>query len=342
MNDKDSRFSALARVMADKRRLLILTHDNPDPDAISSACALKYLLYHAFHVRARVVYSGIIGRAENRAMVKLLRLPIFSIDRLDIRRYDGVVLVDSQPETGYNPLPSGVHPVCVIDHHPLRKTTRAEFIDVREGVGATVTIVLDYFIKGGIDLPTNLATALFYGISSETQALSREATKEDIDAYITLFARTNKRLLSKILHPKLPKEYFYTLKYAIDEARVYKNLIWVSLGNVPTPDFVAQIADILLMHERISWVLCFGRYEGKIWISLRTSNVKANAGGVIKRLVRKRGVSGGHNMIAGGQIDLKSLHPDEIKGVEEDIVRRFLKTLHKDVDKALTGRPLLK
>lgn len=327
------------KVFEGSKRPLILTHDNPDPDSISSAIALKYLLYKVMGVKPKVAYGGIIGRAENRAMVRLLKLRMYPFSKIRVKHYDAVALVDTQPDTGYHSLPKGVPLALVIDHHPLRKTTKARHIDVRPNIGATATILTEYLLKSGLEIPVNLATALFYGISSETRALGREASQEDINAYLSLFPKINNRLLSEIEHPKLPREYFDILKKAIQNARCYRNIIWSSLGDVDTPDFVAQVADKLLMHERISWSLSMGRFDEQLWISLRTTNIKAKAGKLVKRLVGKMGQSGGHDMVAGGQIDCKGMSMHGYEELEKNIVRRLLHALGHNEE--VEGKPLL-
>jgi nanoRNase/pAp phosphatase (c-di-AMP/oligoRNAs hydrolase) len=327
------------KVFKGSKRPLILTHDNPDPDSISSAMALKYLLYKVMGIKSKVAYGGTIGRAENRAMVRLLKLRMYPFSKIRIKHYDAVALVDTQPDTGYHSLPEGIPLTLVIDHHPLRGTTKARHIDVRPSIGATATILTNCLLKSGLEIPVNLATALFYGISSETRALGREASQEDINAYLSLFPKINNRLLSAIEHPKLPREYFDILKKAIQNARCYRNIIWSSLGDVDTPDFVAQIADKLLMHERITWSLSMGRFDEQLWISLRTTNIKAKSGKLAKRLVGKMGQSGGHDMVAGGQIDCKGMSVNGYKELEKTIVSRLLHALGHNEE--IEGKPLL-
>lgn len=328
----------LEKALSGFQRVLILTHNNPDPDSISSACGLQYLLEKGLNLKARVAYGGVIGRAENKAMVRLLKLNLSPISKIRVKRFDSVVLVDTQPHTGYIPPIEGLPIVGVIDHHPLRRKTRAPFMDVRKEAGATATIVAEYLVESGIEIPVNIATALFYGISSETQALGRETTKADMEAYVTLFPKVNKRVLSKIEHPKLPREYFTTLHRALGKARFFKHAIWACLGDVETPEFVAQIADLLLMHERVSWSLCLGRYDEKIWLSLRTSKERANAGKVLRQLIGSKGVGGGHDMMAGGQIDCKGLKPGDYEEIERRTIGAFLRYLYKEERK---GKPLL-
>jgi nanoRNase/pAp phosphatase (c-di-AMP/oligoRNAs hydrolase) len=197
----------------------------------------------------------------------------------------------------------------------------------------------EYLLKCRLDIPVNLATALYYGISSETQALGRDVSKVDINAYLSLFPKVNNHLLSKIEHPKLPREYFSVLKRAIQNARYYRNTIWSSLGDVDTPDFVAQVADKLLMHERITWSLSMGRFEEKLWISVRTTNIKAQAGKLVKKLVGKMGSSGGHDMVAAGQVDCKGMSEHGYGELEKEIVRRLLHLLGHNEE--VKGKALL-
>ena len=72
-----AKLERLLRVAKGHKKALVLTHDNPDPDSIAAAVALAQLLKERAGVEeARVGYGGIIGRAENIAFVKVLRLPV--------------------------------------------------------------------------------------------------------------------------------------------------------------------------------------------------------------------------------------------------------------------------
>ena len=105
-------------------RWLVLTHDNPDPDALASAQILARILRQAFRQTVTVAYGGIIGRAENRELVKSLRLPFSHVRHLSFRKYRRFALVDTQPRSGNNQLPSRIVPDVVIDHHPVRPNTQ--------------------------------------------------------------------------------------------------------------------------------------------------------------------------------------------------------------------------
>src|ERR1700690_4283332 len=119
--------SSLERLLSlklDEGRLLILTHDNPDPDCLASSVAMRYLLAETRGIEATVAYSGIIGRAENRAMVRLLNLAEQHFTELDISSFRYPALMDAQPHTGNTAVPAERSVDLVIDHHPLRPRTR--------------------------------------------------------------------------------------------------------------------------------------------------------------------------------------------------------------------------
>jgi nanoRNase/pAp phosphatase (c-di-AMP/oligoRNAs hydrolase) len=325
-------FQKIEQTLKGVKRLIVLTHDNPDPDSVSSAVALAYILKNKFKVPTTVKYGGIVGRAENRAMIRVLGLRVSALSDSDFRRGTEFALVDMQPHTGNSSFPKNRKPLLVIDHHVLRKTTKADFVDVRTDYGATATILTEYLLESGLEIPSQIATALSYGISSETQDLGREAGDKDIQAYLALFPKSHKKNLAAIEHPRLPRDYFITLNRALHHSFIYKNAVTTSLGEIENPDFVAFIADFMLRCERINWAMCLGRYKDKIIVSIRTTNTKGQAGRFLRKLIGKKGTAGGHGMIAGGQVTCSTMEHDHCTQIEEELIQDFLKKLgYKEV-----------
>src|SRR5438445_8247453 len=127
------------------RRALVLTHDNPDPDSLASAMGLAHLLERRTGLEATVGYGGIVGRAENRAMLRVLDVPAVPVARLEVEEFDLLALVDTQPDVGNHSLPPRYLPDIVVDHHPAREGTHlCAFADVGGEYGATSTMVVDY------------------------------------------------------------------------------------------------------------------------------------------------------------------------------------------------------
>src|SRR5262249_15018426 len=222
--------------------LVILPHDNPDPDALASAAALKYLAATLGEKEARIVLGGIVGRAENRAMLTYLNITLVPVSEVRFGGDTQVVLVDTQPGRSNNSLPDGIVPVAVIDHHPAYDTyPGVAFLDLRDQYGATSTIVTEYLEESKLVPDPKIATALFYGITAETQDLGREATAADIEAAHFLYPYTNKRRLAKIENARVPREHFRIFREAIDKAVVADTRIATPvLDEVSYPDLGAQ------------------------------------------------------------------------------------------------------
>src|SRR5688572_2369568 len=98
------RLNQLIQAISPSERVLILPHNNPDPDAIASAVALRYLLAEKFNLESHIAYQGIIGRAENRALVRYLNHPLQILTEADLKRSLPILFVDTQPGAGNNPV----------------------------------------------------------------------------------------------------------------------------------------------------------------------------------------------------------------------------------------------
>lgn len=294
------------------RRALVLTHDNPDPDGLAAAFTLRRILEEITDLEIVVAYSGLVGRAENRAMLRVLELDPVPLDAIEAREFQGIALVDTQPGSGNNSLPPGLPLIAVIDHHPSKRDIAdVPFVDVREHYGATSTMIHEYTRLCDIELSHRLATALFYAIRSETQDLGREAEEADRRAYFELLPDADVRALARIQRARVPREYFRVFRVAIDQAEVFGRTVFSDLGRVPAPDMVAEIADFLLRLQGIDWACAMGRHDGELVLSLRTSDPDAHAGRVIREVVAGFGTAGGHGMMAGGQVSLEARDYDQ-------------------------------
>ena len=305
------RIEVLLGIVKPGARTLICTHDNPDPDSIASAFALGRLLEAKRKVSFTLAYGGVLGRAENRAMVKLLKIPIVHISKISLHDFDVVGLVDTQPEVGNHPLRNqnieGKQIICV-DHHPARAQSKdADFADVGGRFGATSTLLTHYLHAAEVPADRVLATALFYGIKSDTRDLGREVSAEDVWAYTHLVEICDMPMVSAIEHPRLPRAYYSMLVRAIERAEVYDNVAACDLGRVYVPDLVPETADRLASAEGIRWTVIVGEYDGQIYASLRVNDRRFSAGKLVREIIAKypAGSAGGHGSMAGARLPYK-------------------------------------
>lgn len=305
-----SMLAGLLHALEGPAPLIILPHDNPDPDALASAAALKYLAQEILEKDAVIAQGGIVGRAENRAMLTYLNIDLKPVSGLDLNGGSLVALVDTQPGRVNNSLPRGIVPAVVIDHHPAYADYgQVPFLDLRDEYGATSTILTEYVRESCVEIESKLATALFYGISAETQDLGREATPADIAAAQFLYPYTNKRRLAKIENARVPRVYFRAFNEAIERAFIHDRVVVSILPEVQYPDMVAEVADFLLRLDEVEWACAIGAFRGNLHVSLRTTERDVNAGDVLQRVLGSES-AGGHDMTAGGRIRIDRTQPE--------------------------------
>lgn len=326
--------TALQQALDGPGPLVILPHDNPDPDALAAAATLKYLAHGLFGREAVIALGGIVGRAENRAMLTYLNIGMVSVCDIAFTPETRVALVDTQPGRSNNSLPDDVVPAIVIDHHPAyAEYPGVAFLDLRDAYGATSTILTEYLRESKLVVESKIATALFYGINAETQDLGREATPADVEASHFLYPHTNKRRLAKIENARVPRGYFRVFSTAIDSAMLYDKVVVSILGDLQYPDMVAEVADFLLRLDEAEWAAALGIFNGALHCSIRTTDREINAGDLLQRVLGSRS-AGGHDMIAGGRILLPK-DPAEHEAVVSHTRDRLLAALGVDAARGL-------
>jgi len=338
-NRDAERLTDLLRVLKGGTRLLILLQDSPDPDAVASAAALRHLVNAKARMDIVVAYGGIVGRAENRALLRAVGLEMRHVRQVNVADFDRIALVDTQPGTGNNSLPEGAPVHVVIDHHArTRATRRVPFRDVRPRLGANTTILYGYLKAARLAVPDDLAVAMLYGIRSDTMELGRHATEADTVAYLDLYPRVDKRVLAGIAHADLPPVYFRLLVTALNRAQVTGPVVISALGDMNNPDMIAEVADLLLRLEGTQWVLCYGFFERRLLASVRTADREGDAHAVIRRVVDGLGTGGGHRVMAGGQVPVVEDTVAERERLAKELAARF-RTALGVADR--TPRPLL-
>lgn len=321
----ETELQQLFRVVGREDSVLILPHNDPDPDAIASAVALRHLLAEALGVDSRIAYKGIIGRAENKALVRYLDHPMQRLVRVDLDLSSPIALVDTQPGAGNNALPPKSTAAIVFDHHPLQEATAtAVFADVRPNVGSTSTILTEYLQAADVEPPQSLATALFYGIKTDTLGLVRGTSSSDVAAYFYLQPLVDVEALVEIERAQVPVEYFQRLDATLHSARVYDDVVISFIGPMRRPDLAAEMADLLLRLKGMQWAICIGIYQSRLILSVRTRSRRPGAGQLIRAIIGEDGTAGGHGTMAGGLVPVNDRDPEQ---VAHDLLQRALRHL---------------
>jgi len=310
--------------------VLILLQDDPDPDAIASGLALRQVLGRNKQT-APLGSFGRVTRPENIAMVKLLEIEIEKIAKGSLKSFDRVALVDLQPPHLGTP-PDEID--LVIDHHPEQFNYKSRLKDIRPNYGATSTILLEYLLCTNSAIGTRLATAMLYGIKSDTFALSREVNEWDVEAFSYLYQLANQNLMRRIERPELPPAALDALSLALKNRKVIDKVAFVHLGRVERDDLIPQMADFSLSFEGIEWAFVSGIFESNYIISVRNVGYVRAAGRVLKEAFGDIGSAGGHASMAKAIVPLAefqyrwNIEPRNIRQTDRKAQQLFLKALH--------------
>jgi len=310
--------------------VLILLQDDPDPDAIASGLALRQVLGRNKQTAPLGSY-GRVTRPENIAMVKLLEIEIEKITKLSVKSFERIAVVDLQPPHLSNP-PKEID--LVVDHHPEQFNYKSHLKDIRPNYGATSTILLEYLLCTNSSIGTRLATALLYGIKSDTFALSREVNEWDVQAFSYLYPLANQNLMRRIERPELPPAALDALSLALKNRRVIDKVAFVNLGRVERDDLIPQMADFSLSFEGIEWAFVSGVYDSNYIISVRNVGYVRAAGRVLKEAFGRIGSAGGHASMAKAIIPLAQfqrtwdIDSRNIRQMDRKVQQLFMRALH--------------
>lgn len=325
--------------LAPRDDVVLVSHVNPDPDALASMLGLQALIQARQPGKTvTLTRDGLIARAENQLMVRLLDIPVVPVEEVTIGPRTAVVMVDSQPYTGRR-ASEAARPIAVIDHHETGGLLGdVVFVDLRPELGATSTIITGYLLEQHVPVGPRLATALLYGIESEITGYPREAGPADDGALVWLYPRADKDQIAQIRNPRLPHSYFATFQQALANSFQYGDAIVAWCGTVTQPDLIAEIADFFIRFDEVRWVLCIGLCDDLMKLSVRTSELGLNAGEVLRAAVDGMGAAGGHDKRAGGAVPMTDLSPKAVDALRKAICHRFLARIGADEDH---GRRLL-
>jgi nanoRNase/pAp phosphatase (c-di-AMP/oligoRNAs hydrolase) len=301
-------------------KIYILLQHDPDPDAIGSALALRELLGRN-RATTPIVTFGEVTRPENLAMIRLLDVQIDRVNYEDLYK-DGarLALVDVQPP--YFDKPLG-RVDLVVDHHPKRTNFKARFTDLRTAYGATSTIFTEYLRAAGMEPSQRLATALLYGIKTDTLFLERGSNLADLSAFTFLYPFANKAMITRIERPALPREDLEALGRALSRLQLDNGVAVIHMGEINREDVIPQMAEFCLQIEGVEWGVVSGLVKDRVVISVRNVGNVKSAGEIMKKLYDDIGSAGGHRAMAKAVIPLDRFK-ERFGEVSEKVIREAM------------------
>ena len=298
----------IREVHRDAKRLLILVHNQPDPDAIASALALRTLLRRNRKTTTIGYLGEKISRPENVAMVELMDIDLQMISHEDIKNFDSIALVDVQPSY-FGGEVTGID--SVIDHHPTTPECDAKFTEISSEEGATATIMTRFLRAAQVEISAKLSTALLYGIKTDTMILNRGADLDDLEAFTYLYRQADLGLLRKIESKNLYSEEIKHYGEALSKHWISDGIIFMNLGRIEKEHLISQVADMGMRVGGVQWSVAFGIISGShLVMSVRNSGSVKSAGRLLFELFDEIGSAGGHRSYAKAVIPM-----DEVKNL---------------------------
>ncbi len=315
-----TRLGELGRLVSSAKRPLILIYGNPDPDSLASAWALRELMRH-YSKAPPIRYTGEVGRLENQTMIESLHIPVKPLAHRDLPSADLVALTDCQPEF----FDSIELPRCdvVFDHHPRKSHRKYPFSDIRPECLATSSILTEYLQHASIEPNPRMATALYYGIQTDSWHLQRPPTPVDSAALRFLEQKINMNLLRRIEFSSYSLERLDYFAIALIKLRNAKGVLYSHLGPVPYPDVCVQIADFLIRVKDAKWALVSGAAGRKLVVVFRCDGHRKHAGKTAEAAFGAIGSAGGHRTTARAEVDETAL-PENTSLVQNETLERFV------------------
>ncbi|MBU2617989.1 MAG: potassium transporter TrkA, partial [Euryarchaeota archaeon] len=182
-----------------------------------------------------------------------------------------------------------------------------------------------------LDIPISkeLATALLYGIRTDTHEFKIETDPADLTAAAFLYPLADHDMLGKVEMPSMSTETLDILGEAIQSRRIKGSYLISNVGSIRDRDALPQAADYLLNLEGISTVIVFGLGDEHIYISGRSKDIRLNIGNAMNEAFGDIGSAGGHSTAAAAQIPLGVFSGVKDKQTimrlaEEAVMKRFL------------------
>lgn len=318
------RVKRLREVVSPEDSLCILI--DADPDAMASALALKRFFWRQAK-RIEIYHINTIQRADNLAFIRLLKIDLQHFKKLDPAKMTRYAVVDSQPQ--HHEVFRDFSFDIIIDHHPPAPSYDVRFVDIREEYGANATIMTEYLRAAKIKPSAVLATALFYGIKTDTSNFVRSALASDVNAFRYLHRFANMNIIKKIESSEMTKKVLASYKLAMENVIINKGIAFVHMGEVENPDILVMVADFFLRLAESHWSVASGLYDGKLIVIFRNGGFVGDAGKAAQRLFNPYGASaGGHRGAARAEIPVAAFE-SEGKGPMDwqQFMTRILKKL---------------
>ena len=161
-------------------------------------------------------------------------------------------------------------------------------------------------MNSSIEMNREVATALAFGIRTDTLGFTRSFNAVDLRALSWLGAWIDWDLLRSFESPPRSQEVLSIFKQALTDATLKNGLMLAPVAQMADRDALSQVADFLLPTEGVEVVITYGVRSSKVILSARSTSDSIHIGRILSNTFEK-GRAGGHKSLAGGQIPFEEI-----------------------------------
>lgn len=233
-------YEQIWQTLTPARKILVLTHANPDADAVASNLSLTDILSRSGHVVTPALAEQVVpGSLQYIPGIQYL-VPALEVD---ITGIDLLLIVDCADLMRLGPIYElhpdwfgGAIPIVNIDHHVTNsRYGMANLVD--PAAAATCEVISLMFLELGLEISADVATSLLSGIYGDTLGL-RTASTTSRTVRVTADLLDRGAELGLIVDSLFRMKPFSTLKLwalVLERTEMMDGIIWTEI----TPEMLA-------------------------------------------------------------------------------------------------------
>jgi nanoRNase/pAp phosphatase (c-di-AMP/oligoRNAs hydrolase) len=258
--------------VSEGKRVALVTHKSPDPDALASTLALQHEL-SLRNIDTDIFGIGSFSHPQNKTLVNRLHIEVKDADFFEENKEQYALIIFC--DTGKENASLKVKPDIIIDHHTESKAV-SNCLIIREKTGAAATIVYLLLKSLNVKLTPELATALVIGINTDTKDLTKkdEITENDVQVHKELLSQIDYPLFAHISYRyEVPRQLISLMGEGYHDIVFDEYEAIVGLGDTKSGQahYYAVIADFVFRVPETRLVVVVGIENGEaIRASIRT------------------------------------------------------------------------
>jgi nanoRNase/pAp phosphatase (c-di-AMP/oligoRNAs hydrolase) len=187
----------------------------------------------------------------------------------------------------------------------------------------------EYLRAAGVRLTKPLASALFYGIKTDSRNFMGDMSQGDVEAMRWLRKKADRYIVNQIEFSQFSWEGLDYFSIGLVRRRFLNGVMFSHLGPVPYFDVCVQVADFFIRVENVSWALVTGVVGDTLVVVFRNDGLKKDAGYLARTTFGGIGSAGGHESMGRAQVKQDTLPGGLLltdnKGIEKFVLSSLAK-----------------